>query len=75
MFSAVPLSMKKEFYRGETVMTKDKLLASSCDCMSEGDKHDTVEIISSVCVHALPRAYFLTKILSQDFAEHIPLEL
>ena len=71
----IPASMKKEVYQGETVLTKDKLVAACCDCMSGGNKKDLADKSSSACVHVFPRGYLLTILLLEDLAEHMLLEL
>ena len=71
----MPASMKKDIYPGVTVMTKDKLLAASCSCMSGGDEFDKSQTTGSACVHVLPHPFALTKLLAEDLAKHILLEL
>ena len=71
----IPASMKKEVYQGETVLTKDKLVAACCDCMSGGNKKYLADKSLSACVHVFPRGYLLTILLLEDLAEHMLLEL
>ena len=70
----IPASMKKDVYEGETVITKSKLLAACCNCMSGGDKNDAKEKTSSLCVHGLPRAYLLSILLVEALVEHVLLK-
>ena len=62
--------MKKSVYDGTTVLTKDQLLCSECDCMS-GTKDEEAR----ACVHVLPRALMLSVLLVEDLAEHMLFEL
>jgi hypothetical protein len=66
----VPASMKQEKYYGDTVLTKNKLLAVSCQCKSGSNGAEKI-----ACVHSLPRPFMLTILLAEDLAEHILLEL
>ena len=56
---------KKDVYPGE-VMTKGKQLATCCECMSGGDKFDKKQNKSSACIHALPRGFMLTDLLTEN---------
>ena len=66
----VPASMKDAKYDGDVVLTKDKLLSASCTCKSGSAGDEKI-----VCVHTLPRAFALSKLLAEDLAEHMLLEL
>lgn len=66
----VPASMKKDVYDGTTVVTKDKLLCSECECKSGSKEEDKV-----ACVHTMVRPFLLTILLQEDLAENMLLEL
>ena len=67
--------MKSKEYKGVTVLTKDKLVASCCDYIRGGDKLDISQSISSACVHTLTRAFLLSMLTAEDLAGHTLLQL
>ena len=66
----IPASMKKVVYDGAVAFTADELLCSQCNCKSGSQCSDRV-----ACVHTLARAYLLSRLLAEDLAEHMLLEL
>ena len=66
--------MKADVYQGDIVLTKDLILAASCQCKSGSDKKNVNEKLSSVCVHGLSRAFGLSNFLVEALAEHTLFE-
>ena len=68
--NTVPASMKDKEYNVKVAITKDKLIACTCNCAASGFQNERV-----VCVHVLPVLLQFSFLLIDGLAEHMLLEL